>query len=307
MNVQPHTGAENRADAGHWVYLLDDPKNERVKIGYSSNPCARLAALSSRHPSIDLSSSVMIESDLRQLEYIVQKTFESFRQPLSRYQEGGTEWFDRNILDEAIELARHIGRVRGQEYPVHRDLTAFAAAGRQVKTGTARCRNWRQGFARSSPDVLEAELVDAALECAAVCAEILAERELDALITDGSHWAVLRTFNRDDEPEMWESGFFETTRWANRLWISSHVTSRRHPGDGKSFHGFIGVRTELEDQRGSEWLYLPNDWQAHAGRSNGSVKAHLFGVISTALSSLPIRNVLHGTAPFDYRMASESD
>lgn len=286
----------------HWVYLLDDPENERVKIGYSSTPCSRIAFLSGKHPEIDLANSVMIETDLRQLEYIVQRTFDAFRLPRSKNKDDGTEWFDRSIRHAALELARHIGRVRGHEYPVHRDLTAFAAAGRQQKaTNAANRANGGQCSPWLSPAERLAELAEVAADCADVFVQILGERQLDALVTDGTRWAIARTFKRESEPEMWTDECFAWTRWVNRLGLAAHVTSRSSPGDGRSFYGVTGTRVDRHEHVGTEYIHLHDAWQAWAAGDEASAEARFFAPVAEALAGLPVRTVQPGAVPFDTR------
>lgn len=305
MNVQLDAATQLNSDANHWVYLLDDPANERVKIGYSSTPCSRLAFLSSRHPEIDLANSVMIETDLRQLEYIVQNTFDAFRLPRTKIRDGETEWFDRSIRNAALELARHIGHVRGREYPVYRDLTSLAAAGRQQKA--ARDANHSCGGRRSTrQSYFEhlAELAEVATDCAEIFVQILSERCLDALVTDGTRWAITRTFKHENEPEMWTDELFAWTRWANRLWLAAHVTSRSRPGDGRSFYGVTGTRVDRGERMGTEYIHLPDAWQTFAAGDETSVEARFFAPVAEAMGGLSVRWVPPGAKPFDGQLIS---
>lgn len=305
MNVQLDAASQLNSDANHWVYLLDDPANERVKIGYSSTPCTRIAFLSGQHPEIDLASSVMIETDLRQLEYIVQNTFDAFRLPRTKIRDGETEWFDRSIRNAALDLALHIGRVRGKEYPVHQDLNSFAAAGRQQKA--ARIAGRACGKQRStwrSAAEQQAELAEVATDCAEIFVQILSERRLDALVTDGTRWAIARTFKHENEPEMWTDEFFSWTRWANRLSLAAHVTSRIRPGDGRSFYGVTGTRVDRGERMGTEYIHLPDAWQTFAAGDETSVEARFFAPVAEAMGGLPVRWVPPGAKPFDGQLIS---
>ncbi len=302
MNTKPMMTCPRDEQTEHWVYLLDDPTNERVKIGYSSTPCTRIAFLSGQHPEIDLANSVMIETDLRQLEYIVQNTFDAFRLPRTKIRDGETEWFDRSIRHAALELALHIGRLRGKEYPVHQDLNSFAAAGRQQKAArvAGRACGGQRSTWRSAAEQ-QAELAEVATDCAEVFVQILSERRVDALVTDGTRWAIARTFQRENEPEMWTDEFFAWTRWANRLGLAAHVTSRSRPGDGRSFYGVTGTRVERHEHVGTEYNHLHDAWQAWAAGDEASAETRFFAPVAEALADLPVLRVQPGAVPFDTR------
>lgn len=297
------TNHANVASSGiktNYVYFLFDPTTNLAKIGHSTTPGSRISHLSSSHPGIDLSRSVLLEADTRALEFVLHAVFSDSRRSLAVYADGYTEWFDAAVFDEALSFAKYVGKVRGKEYRITQDLTTLVEAHRR-DTAAKWVRGATEGAVteRLTPAAAIALLADLAAERAEHCLEILSERDLDGLVTDGSRWAIERTTQRDREPELWSAARFEPARWSSKLWAASTVAIPDSLGYGRAFNGFIGVTLEISEHTASEFIHLPEGWRSHAENGDDEAKRNFFGPLAQALADLPIRVIDPGTGPFE--------
>lgn len=302
LQSQAHSFGEKRK----FVYFLQDPTTGRVKIGHTRSPGARISTLASRHPGIDLASSVLIETDTRALEYVLHGVFKYAHRPLAAYADGGTEWFNAAVFDEAVAFAQSIGEIRGKCYPIIRDLTELVEAHRRKIAEQWADSGRKTAVTTPLPrDASLAALAGAAVERAAHCIAILGERGLECLVTDGLHWAIERVVDRDDEPEYWTDAWRAPHSWANRLWIASHVVGPDGPDYGRSFHGFIGTTFVRAGDNAREFVHLPNRWQQLAARGDQSAESRFFGHLQETLAGLKVRYVPIDADPFGVSPAAE--
>ena len=302
LQSQAHSFGEKRK----FVYFLQDPVTGRVKIGHTRRPGARISSLASRHPTIDLANSALIETDTRALEYVLHGVFKYAHRPLAVYSDGGTEWFDAAVFEDAIAFAKSVGEVRGKDYPLIRDLTEMVQMHRS-KSAERWAMDVRQ-TAVPAPLPRDASLyalADAAFERVMHCIDILGERGLECLVTDGLHWAIERVVDRDDEPEYWTDAWRAPHSWANRLWIASHVVGPDGPDYGRSFHGFIGTTFVRAGDNAREFVHLPNRWQQLAARGDQSAESRFFGHLQETLAGLKVRYVPIDADPFGVSPAAE--
>lgn len=283
----------------NYVYFLLDPTTNLAKIGHSSTPGSRICALASRYPGIDLSRSAMVETDTRALEYVLHAVFSNSRRSVEGAIDGYTEWFDASVLDEALSFTTHVGRVRGKDYPVIRDLTGVVEAHRREAAA-----NWGAGATqrtpseRLSPEASLALLAEVAAERAEDCLEILAERPIDGLVTDGHNWAIERSVERHLEPELWTQERFSPTRWSSRLMTAATVVVSGGEDYGRSFSALTGVTLDRGHDTAQEFIHLPGDWQALATGDTDLAKRNFFAPLAEVLSELPVRQVAAGAGPF---------
>lgn len=295
LQSQAHSFDEKRK----FVYFLQDPSTGRVKIGHTRSPGARISTLASRHRGIDLASSVLIETDTRALEYVLHGVFKYAHRPLAAYSDGGTEWFDAAVFDEAVAFARSVGEVRGKDYPLIRDLTELVQEHRRtIAERWSKCDRQATVPGPLPREASLAALADAAAERVAHCIDILGERSLECLVTDGLHWAIERVVKRHDEPECWTDARRTPHSWVNRLWIASYVFGPDGPGYGRSFHGFIGTTFVCAGDNAREYVHLPNRWKELTESGDQTAESLFFGKLQEALAGLTVRYVPSDAEPF---------
>lgn len=295
-----HANAPVSGIKTNYVYFLFDPTMNLAKIGHSTTPGSRISHLSNCHPGIDLSRSVLLEADTRALEFVLHAVFSESRRSLSVYADGHTEWFDAAVFDEALNFAKYVGKVRGKDYRITQDLTTLVEAHRRDSAA-----KWVRGATASAaperltPAASMALLAELAAERAEHCLEILSERDLDGLVTDGSRWAIERTTQRDREPELWTTARFSTDQWSSRLWAASKVAVSDSFDYGRIFNGFTGVTLLRHGDTASEFIHLPEGWRRHAENGDDEAKRNFFAPLVMALSELPLRVIDPGTGPFE--------
>lgn len=283
----------------NYVYFLFDPSTNLVKIGHSSTPGSRVSTLTGRYPGIDLSRSALVEADTRALEYVLHAVFSHSRQSFPVSVDGGTEWFDARIFDEALSFAKYVGEVRGQDYSITHDLTQLVDGHRRETAA-----RWVAGSddrsvqQRLTPETAMALLADVASERAEDCLEILAERQVTGLVTDGNQWAIERTVERHLEPELWTEARFSPQRWSSRLTAAATVVAPGCEVYGRSFCALTGVTLERDPDTAQEFIHLPHNWRALSTGEADLPRRNFFAPLAEFLLELPVRRVAAGSGPF---------
>lgn len=275
QGIDPATSLSPVFGSGLFLYLLDDREAGLVKIGHTAHPWRRVATVASRYPGIDLAQSLLLEVDTRQLEFIVHSAFSEVRRPRQDGGEGSTEWFERSILDEAIELCHYVGRLRGRAYVVQRDLRGLVSAARRKQAGELERRNRplsRAARLRCSPETAAQRFLD-----------ILAERQIDAVVTDGE-LTLLRRRIDDDEPHRHGQRRDDPTRWAVRLFAAAEVVRPECP---HNFHAITALPIQRCGDQYIEYLVLDDAWQDIVARQDDSPECRFLTPVAEVLAQLP--------------------
>lgn len=294
-----HDNATVHGIKTNYVYFLFDPTTNLAKIGHSTTPGSRISALASCYPGIDLSKSAMVEADTRALEYVLHAVFSNARRTVALYADGYTEWFDAGIFDEALSFAKYVGQVRGKDYSVTQDLNSLVETHRRESAAkTVPGGAPRPTLERLTPEASLALLAEVAAERAEGFLEILAERQIDGLVTDGDNWAIERSVERHIEPELWTQDRFSTARWSSRLVTAATVIVPGSKQHGRSFNALTCVTLERDHDSAQEFIHLPHNWRALSTGEADLPKRNFFAPLAESLLELPVRRVAAGSGPF---------
>lgn len=209
-----------------YVYMLPLADRTRVKIGRSRTPLDRISSLYANHPEIDLTRAALIEVDSHRLESVLHTVFGTHRAPLEVQTDGYTEWFQGDLIDEAIEFCQLVAeKRRGCPYPVMRNLLAEVQAycAANPNAGAEKPRRIVEARQLSAAE-LRSELIDQALERTEDLIDLLSEKPLDGVMTHEGADYLVRTVDLQAEPKIEPSAsYFAATEWGQQVADSAVV------------------------------------------------------------------------------------
>ncbi|WP_168734292.1 GIY-YIG nuclease family protein [Pseudothauera nasutitermitis] len=285
--TQPPSPLPTVFGSGLFLYFLDDQESGLVKIGHTEHPWRRIATVAGRHLSIDLAESMLIEVDTRQLEFIVHSVFSDARRPRREGGEGSTEWFERSILPEAIELCHYVGQLRGRQYVVQRDLRGLVSTASRIRA--------RELERRSRPLSRAVRQQCSPERAAQQFLAILAERTIDLVVTNGESTVLCRRVD-DDEPHRRGRRLDDPTRWAVRLYAAAEVV---RPGSKHNFQAITSLPVQRQGDHYIEYISLVDRWQNIVARQDDSPECRFLTPVAEALAKFPTRRLPKGRDVFD--------
>jgi len=216
---------EIRIDKPH-VYILPTLDRTRYKIGRSDNPLSRIAELKRVYRDIDLARAVVIEVDSDSIEGVLHGAFAPFRLRLPDEVDGRTEWFAGDNVDEVVELCQHLARHRRAEYKVVRGLPPLP----KTKEEELSVRRRRRRLLSANPAIV----ARVAESQAGIFLQTLNERKFDEMVIRGGHHFLVRTVERENEPECWAvRSHSDASHWGWKLVRAAQV---QVSDAGVSFH-----------------------------------------------------------------------
>ncbi|MBS0542637.1 MAG: GIY-YIG nuclease family protein [Proteobacteria bacterium] len=221
----------------HHVYILPTHDRSRAKIGRTRNgaPLDRITTLACTYPEIDLSSAVIVEVDTHKIEQILHIAFGPRRDRQGRRRDGFSEWFQGDIVEEALTFLETVAARRGTEYRVTRSIDGLIQA--------HRARNPQLGVRPARPTdaerdqralVAEGELRNAALAGAEAVVDRLGERQFDSVLSYDNRRYLSRIVRRETEPECWSTeGAHRVSDWGQALVALADVAVTVEGGSGR--------------------------------------------------------------------------
>lgn len=188
------------------VYVLPTFDLSRLKIGRSIDPLDRIAGLARLYPEIDLSRSVIVAVDSPRIETALHAIFDQRREARPVRDDGYTEWFAGDFLDEALDMLDVIAAQRGNDYRVFRNVDALIADHLTSNPNPTQ-RAPRLSAAERSARAAEAwDLMrEAAIEHAQALCDRIIESGFDSVVRCSGHNYLARTVTPVDAPECWHS------------------------------------------------------------------------------------------------------
>lgn len=274
-----------------YLYILPTLDRTRLKLGRTITDFNRIVALTYRYPEIDLRRSVMIGVDDGSLEYVLHHVFGLRRTPLAGRQDGHTEWFAGDFVEEVLEFIERIGEVRGKTYPVYRDLDVLIRAHR------ARCP---QAGVRPPREDSTARQARAARDAEQLLAQVLEQTEqaiarivsfgFDTLVRGERHCYLARTVHRGSEPDAWDMAWPREATFRSRDLVAVAQISVT-VGTSSCTFSLLDTPfcTVLNDQRAYETFRISQGPEERLIADAPNPVDAAFAWLWSALAPLPVR------------------
>lgn len=276
------------------VYLLPTLDRTRLKIGRSIDPLERIAELTRVYPEIDLSRAVLLAVDAKIVETILHDVFEPYRLVLSKRRDGSTEWFVGDFAEEVVDFCLRIAYHRKARYAVIRDLPALLRghfSQRQAASPSTTAPVKRPSRSSCQP----AGLAELATYQAREFVKMLQERQFDEVVIQNDAYFLVRTVQRNDEPECWKpSPWPQASEWGLKLLRSATIHGR--VDGGPFFAQLIQIPSfrRQDSEKGLEYYRIergPAGVVHPAANAQAVALAPAFALLWDALAHLPQRAV----------------
>lgn len=278
----------------HHVYVLPTYDRSRAKIGRTRNgvPFDRITTLACTYPEIDLSGAVIVEVDTHKIEQVLHIAFGPRRERQGRRRDGFNEWFQGDIVDEALTFLEAVGARRGTEYRVIRNVDALIQA--------HRARNPQLGVRPARPTdaerdqralVAEGALRNAALGGAEAVVGRLGERQFESVVTYGTRRYLARVVDRATEPECWSpEGFHRVSNWGQTLVALADVAVTVEGGNGRWRFLVLPEFVAIDANHGREYYRIPESAPCVASEdvSDPLLDRAAWRTLEQAIAHLPV-------------------
>ena len=212
-------------EGGQTLYVLSNSERTLGKIGRSRKPLDRIIGLMYANPEIDLNCSALIGIDTHRIETVLHTVFGKRRKPLDRRTDGYTEWFVGDIVEEVIEFCQHVGEKRGCQYPVTRGIEDIIRNYRNANPlAGRRAPRLSEKQSRARKEKIKREFSERAFDRVSGLIDVLSEKDLDGLANYRDQYYLVRTVEREEKPEAWETGAsLQSTAWSKRVAAAADI------------------------------------------------------------------------------------
>lgn len=245
----------------HHVYILPTHDRSSAKIGRTRNgaPLDRITTLACTYPEIDLSSAVIVEVDTHRIEQVLHIAFGPRRARQGRRRDGFSEWFQGDIVEEALTFLETVAARRGTEYRVIRNVEALIQAHRarnpQIGVRAARLTHAEQ---EQRTIAAEAALRKGALAGAMAVIHRLEERQLETVVTYDNRRYLSRIVRRETEPECWSPEKYDrVSAWGQALVALADVAVTVEGGSGHWRFLDLPEFVAIDATHGREYYRIP--------------------------------------------------
>lgn len=245
----------------HHVYILPTHDRSSAKIGRTRNgaPLDRITTLACTYPEIDLSSAVIVEVDTHRIEQVLHIAFGPRRARQGRRRDGFSEWFQGDIVEEALTFLETVAARRGTEYRVMHNVDALVQEHRarnpHIGVRAARLTHAEQ---EQRAVAAEAALRNAALAGAMAVVHRLEERQFEAVVTYDNRRYLSRIVRRETEPECWSTeGADCISAWGQALVTLADVAVTVEGGSGRWRFLDLPEFVAIDATHGHEYYRIP--------------------------------------------------